>query len=321
MFCGFDAALAMKKIFEFISKAVRYTLGRLILIGLVAESSAIAKDSHEPSATASITIRTSGAWKLVESPNFRCWCQMADDQARQLATSCEAWRDRLRATWMCESVRERWLPKCEILVFPDRTQYNCALNRPGDLSVGCTRMKFDQGRTVFRRIDLRADVGDWLNAALPHELTHVVLGERFGGRSLPRWADEGIAMLSESSEKHQERLVNLREVLKRGTSITVQDLVQAQCITEPDKRDAYYGQSVALTSLLISKSTPARFADFIDDSRQMGFDHALRKHYQLNGIDALQREWDDWMKHPKEVSINSLSFQIRSNATVTAIKP
>ena len=71
-------------------------------------------------------------------------------------------------------------------------------------------MNFDQGRTVLRRIDVRADASDWSNAALPHELTHVVLGERFGGHALPRWADEGIAMLSESREKHRERVANLR---------------------------------------------------------------------------------------------------------------
>jgi hypothetical protein len=282
---------------------------------------ALAGDSpHHASSSvaATMTVRQVAGWKRVDSPNFRCWCQLSDDEARQLAESCEVWRDRLRATWMTAPVPTAWTPKCEVFVHPNRAAYNRALNRPGDVSVGSTQLDFDEGRTVSRRVDVRADASDWSNAALPHELTHVVLGERFGGQMLPRWADEGIAMLSESARKHQERLSNLRSLIGKRPMHSMRDLVQLQRLPEPHLRDAFYGQSLALSSLLIRKSTPAKFADFVEDCTAVGIDAALRKHYDLAGIAALQEEWNDWVKQPQAIKFASLAIQIDGDPLISS---
>ncbi len=266
-----------------------------------------------------ISVRVSGAWKLAESANFRCWCQLSDSEARQLAESCETWRTRLRATWISDPDRANWTPKCEVHVHPHRAAYNQILNRPGDMSVGSTIMNFDQGRTVQRRIDIRSDASDWSNAALPHELTHVVLGERFGGHALPRWADEGIAMLSESAEKHRERLESLQQILARQSAITLADLIKCNRVPSPQLRDAFYGQSLGLSSLLVRKSTPAKFADFVEESITVGVDLALERHYNLKNVAALQVEWNDWVKRPESITFVSLPIQVGKNANVASI--
>lgn len=253
-------------------------------------------------------VRRSGGWTVVETENFCCRSQLANDDALRLAQSCEVWRTRLRATWIASVDTANWQPKCDVYVHPDKPAYNRALNRPQDSSVGSTMMNFDQGRTVLRRIDVRADAVDWSNAALPHELTHVVLGERFGGHALPRWADEGIAMLSESTEKHRDRLANLREILLRGQSLRMDALITTSRLPAPQVRDAFYGQSVALTSLLVRRSTPAKFADFIELSQRQGIDRALSEQYQINGVAALQREWDQWTVAPGSVEFVSLQL-------------
>jgi hypothetical protein len=171
-------------------------------------------------------------------------------------------------------------------------------------------MNFDQGRTVLRRIDVRADASDWSNAALPHELTHVVLGERFGGHALPRWADEGIAMLSESPEKHDERLANLRDLLSRQRSMPLAEMIQLNRIPAPHQRDAFYGQSVALTSWLVRRSSPAQFADFIEDSQKIGFGSALKRHYAIEDLVALQQQWDQHSRAPETIGLVSLQLQV-----------
>lgn len=277
------------------------------LFGLVAIQSVRAE---------ALTVRTSGAWKLVESANFRCWSQLPDDEARELAQCCEAWRTRIRNTWIAEPNTMDWTPKCEVYVHPTVTAYNQTLRRPGDTSVGSTIMNFDQGRTVLRRIDVRADASDWSNAALPHELTHVVLGERFGGRTLPRWADEGIAMLSESAEKHRERRDNLQDILAKRPTLLISELVTTSRLPAPHLRDAFYGQSLALSSLLVRKQTPAKFADFVEESIVSGVDQALRKHYSLEGVAALQREWNDWVRDPEAVTFVSLPIQVGKETSV-----
>lgn len=265
-----------------------------------------------------ISVRTAGGWTITETQNFRCRCQLPEADARRLATSCEIWRVRLRKMWITDPVDSAWLPKCEVTVHPNKSAYNTALNRPGDRSVGSTMMNFDQGRTVLRRIDVRADAGDWSNAALPHELTHVVLGERFGGHALPRWADEGIAMLSESQEKHRERLVNLREKLASRQTIRLDELVRTNQLPAPQMRDSFYGQSVALTSLLIRQSTPAQFADFIEQAQQQGIELALREQYKIDGLPALQRRWDQWTQSPGSIEFATLQLHAGLTPIVVA---
>ena len=52
--------------------------------------------------------------------------------------------------------------------------------------------------------------------------------------------------------------------------------MRTERIPQPHLRDAFYGQSVALTSWLIRKSTPAKFAEFIEESQRTGIDLALK---------------------------------------------
>lgn len=262
-------------------------------------------------------IEVRGGWKVIESENFRCWSQLTDDEARQLTESCERWRTRLRTQWIAEPEVANWQPKCDVVVHPHRGQYTRALNRPGDSSVGSTRMQFDQGRTVSRRIDVRADASDWSNAALPHELTHVVLGERFGGRALPRWADEGIAMLSESAEKQGERLSHLQTVLAGGRELTLSQVTNSIGTVSPAQRDAFYSQSLALTSLLIEKSSAAAFADFVDDAAAGDLEGALRRHYQLESAAALQQAWRHWTRDPQRVRFAALPIQLPGDVNLS----
>ncbi|WP_157605130.1 peptidase MA family metallohydrolase [Schlesneria paludicola] len=265
---------------------------------------------ERPESSVPLTMRVTGVWKVVESPNFCCRGQLADGDMRRLAECCEAWRSRLRTLWITGVRSDVWAPKCDVYVHPTQVDYNLALNRPGDVSVGSTMMNFDQGRVVFRRIDVRADANDWSNAALPHELTHVVLGERFGGRSIPRWADEGIAMLSESVEKHRVRLTNLQQLISRRQTLSLYELVSLQRIPGPQQRDAFYGQSVGLASWMIHRSTPARFADFVDECQSLGMEKALRQHYQIDGLAGLQRDWDNWMRTPDAIEFVSLQLHV-----------
>ncbi|MEI8383030.1 MAG: hypothetical protein WCJ09_23110 [Planctomycetota bacterium] len=267
-------------------------------------------ENVESPASQAIEVRISGGWRIVESRNFRCWCQLADDEARRLAESCEAWRSRLRATWNPAAETVNWTIKCDLYVHPTREAYNAALGRPGDTSVGSTIMNFDQGVTVRRRIDVRADASDWSNAALPHEMTHVILGERFQGQPLPRWADEGIAMLSESADKHRERLENLQKLLTANTTCPIADVLSYTRLPAPHLRDAYYGQSLALTSLLIQKTSPAKFATFIEESRTSGIESALQSHYSIRDIAGLQRVWNEWTREPEKVSFVTLPIQL-----------
>ena len=54
---------------------------------------------------------------------------------------------------------------------------------------------------------------------LPHEATHVVLAGQFGDQPVPRWADEGMAVLTEPRDKIDRHLRNLPALPARGPAL------------------------------------------------------------------------------------------------------
>jgi hypothetical protein len=243
-------------------------------------------------------------WSSFETENFRYWCSGSPHNARELAGLCEVWRTRLVSAWQPDS--ERWTVKCDVCVHPNQTAYNRTLNRVGDSSVGATTLRMDAGRVVCRRIDLRADAADWADSALPHELTHVVLADQFSGNPLPRWADEGLAMLSESPAKRELRLGHLRNSLAGQPTYRLQDLLHVEQLPPAHLRDAFYGQSLALTSWLIERRGSDAFRRFLEAARDNGVDRALRDELHVAGIDALQHEWSQWTRTPHAMRITDL---------------
>lgn len=239
-------------------------------------------------------------WRVVETANFRCWSLLPSGEARSLAESCEIWRSALCDAWLeTSALHGTWTPRCDVVVYPSQTAYAHALGRPQDTSVGSTTLDFDSHRVTRRRIDLRADAVDWSNAALPHELTHVVLGDRFAGRPLPKWADEGMAMLAESQAKRNFRRTHLTALLQRHPGYRMHDLVKVDRLPPPEWRDAFYGQSAALVTLLVERKSPETFADCVEDSLTMGLEPALRQHYGLADLSELQTEWQRATSQPQ----------------------
>lgn len=238
-----------------------------------------------------VTVRRSAGWYVAVSDNFRCWTGHSEAEARTLATRCEQLRSRLGSQWGIDAIERPWTPRCDVMLHGTQAAYGTALGRPGEASVGCTRIQFDGDRIVSRRIDLRRDAPDWTVAALPHELTHAVLMERFG-RALPPWADEGMAMLSESAAKQETRLADLHQALHRRTTYDVRDLLAVRQLPPPHRRDAYYGQSLALTLWLVERSGgPREFARFLEASRETSIDEALRSELNLDGVAAVEQAW------------------------------
>lgn len=68
-------------------------------------------------------------------------------------------------------------------------------------TVGSSLVTVDKAKIASRRIDLLGDQTEFLTAALPHELTHVILRDRLMSTPPPRWADEGMAVLADTEAK------------------------------------------------------------------------------------------------------------------------
>jgi hypothetical protein len=242
----------------------------------------------------------SQGWKIVETANFRCQSQLEWAAARELAASCEAWKAALQMHWFGDEQALTWQPRCEVIVHPTQAGYNQTLGRPGDRSVGCTSLKCDGGRVVYRRIDVRSDAIDWSNAALPHEMTHVVLADRFGDKLMPSWINEGVAMLAEDEAKQRLRWTDLRSTLRTRPRYHLGDLMRVTNHPPASLRDAFYGQSLSLVGFLVEQADRETFWKFTGRLAQTSPEKALSEIYGYRSVDELQLAWRSWVERTAE---------------------
>ncbi len=242
-------------------------------------------DESLPPEIACCRFRSNG-WSIQETDNFRICTLDQNLKLEKLPAVCEALKAKIQTIWL-ENASETWQPRCDVIVHATLAEYRRTLGNGVGNSVGCATMRFDAGRIVSRRIDIRVDADNWQHDALPHELTHVVLADRFGTRQLPAWINEGIGVLAESNPKKKIRAGTFREAQKRGTVYTVPNLINLREYPKPQFRDAFYVQSAAIVQLLIERENPQEFMRFADCLLDSGMDQALRQVFDLDGLPAL----------------------------------
>lgn len=244
--------------------------------------------------SATVTLRCSACrccqCYVAETPNFRVHCCSSAERFRELAEACERSKTRTQTMWLGDN-SANWQPCCEAIVHATVGAYCRTLGPGSERTSGCSTVRLDKGRVAERRIDLRSDAEGWLTESLPHELTHVVLADRFTERRIPAWADEGIAMLAESPDKLQRRLNELRGVMSAGRTVSLRQLVSLENGPTPEFRASFYGQSVTLTGLLMERGTPEQFVRFVEAGQRDGYEKALRDIYGVESWSTLESEW------------------------------
>jgi hypothetical protein len=236
---------------------------------------------------------TAGNWQVLATASFRIL--HADPAlADRVARVAEAARDEQCRRWLGESARGAWSPKCDIYIYPNKALFSRMTGQPED-SPGFSTMGLNGGRIVARRVNLRADHPNLLASVLPHEVTHVVLADLFPDQPIPRWADEGMAVLAEPVSEQGLRAADLADPLAAGRLFRVQDLM---AMDYPDGKywGLYYAQSVSVTRYLVELDSPARFIQFLQASQDGGVEVQLRKHYQIDGFADLQRRWHTYAR-------------------------
>jgi hypothetical protein len=229
--------------------------------------------------------------QVAETAHFRIHHQQAHDLVDAVGRAAERTRLEMSRKWLGKDGAD-WNPKCDIFLYANGQEYYRATGQapttPGHADIESER---GTGRVLSRRIHLHCDVPDMVEGRLPHETTHVVLAGQFGGRALPRWADEGIAVLSEPEghvEKHRRNLVRSQTA---GELFNVRELMQLPDWPHARRVSAFYAQSVYLVDFLVRQRGPQTFTEFLREGMQHGYEPALQKHYGIRGFTDLQTRW------------------------------
>ncbi len=232
---------------------------------------------------------TGGRYALAETANFRVFHNLDEAKAEQIARIAESARAAAQKKWFGR-VLEDWAPKCDLYIHPTADVYSAETGKPGTVP-GHATIGTQGDRVVQRRLDMRLDHPEMLQRVLPHEATHVVLAGMFGPKPLPRWADEGMAVLTEPRRAVEMHLKNLPAHRSAGQLFQSQDLIESRDYPAPHLVGAFYAQSVSLVDYLSGLQGPETFAKAVRDAQSGGMEAALQKYYGIQGFADLHARW------------------------------
>lgn len=230
----------------------------------------------------------SKGWTVLESPSFRFCCAGKLNVSDRLVEATEKLRTDLAEKWL--GAASAWQPKCDLVLHATSAAYLRAVPG-GEQTAGCGLIETQGGKVVRRRIDLRADRAGWYDAALAHELTHVVLADLFPDGAVPAWADEGMAVLADPSPKQNLHLRDLHLARQQRATFRLVELFALEGYPAADRHATFYGQSASVVRFLVARGTPEQFARFVRTASDEGHDRALREIYGMQGVAELERRW------------------------------
>ncbi len=227
-------------------------------------------------------------WRVVETANFRVLHRHDLGLARRAAGVAESTRAAMYEKWFGKPASD-WSPRCEVILYEHGVAYAQGTGLSASLP-GYSAIQAEAGRVVRRHVDINGDAEDWLGAVLPHEVTHIVLWSEFGRGGLPRWAHEGIAVLSEPRERALRHLRNLPAHRHGGELFPLSELIRLTGYPERHRFGPFYAQSVSLIEFLANRKGAEVVTRFLQDGRRHGYEAALRQHYSCTFAD-LEEHW------------------------------
>ena len=229
-------------------------------------------------------------WSVTETANFVIY-HRDPALAEEVAQLSERARMASQDTWFRDEASPDWAPKCHMYLYPTGQEYSMATN-VGVESPGHSSVINNAGTIEKREVHLRADDPTMKYAVLPHEVTHVVLAGRFGTSSLPRWADEGMAVLTEPVDKQDAHLANLSRTHAMGRAYTCGQVMTMAQYPPGDRMRDFYAHSVGICRYLVERHGHDKLVEFLRLSLQTGnYEQSLKQIYGMGSFTDLEREF------------------------------
>jgi len=231
--------------------------------------------------------KTQDGYKIAETAHFRILHDQDKSMVEKVGVMAELTRSALQRKWFGEEAVD-WDGKCSIYLHADRENYLAKTKMKNTLGHMRT---LDYGGMFLRSIHLPCKEPSQVIDVLPHEVSHSVMAIRLQGRT-PRWADEGMAMLAETSASTQECLDRLPRYRKKDSLFALEVLMQTD---EADQFNTmeFYAQSTSLVQFLTSLKGPRVFTQFLRTyiTKGGGAEAALKKHYDIQSFGDLEARW------------------------------
>jgi hypothetical protein len=171
-------------------------------------------------------------------------------------------------------------------------------------SGGATEFGFDNGSILSITMHIEGSADRLIASVLPHEVTHTVLAYYFR-TPVPRWADEGSAVLSEDDRERAVHEQTVWQILQTpGRAIPLRRLFSLRDYPrDPSYVMALYAQGYSVTNFLVGQSNRQVFLAFVAQGMQNNgnnWDAALRTHYRYRSVEELESAWVQYLRNGRQ---------------------
>jgi hypothetical protein len=205
--------------------------------------------------------------------------------AQQAGQYAEHYRKEKALQWLGEEMQQ-WPEPCPVRL----TVTNSGAG-------GATSFAFDRGRVLGQQMHIEGTTERLLNSVLPHEVTHTVFAYKFR-QPVPRWADEGGAVLSEDDiERNRHDMLAWQILNTPGRLIPLRRLFALK--EYPGDVMALYAEGYSVSNFLVSTSNRPVFLSFVAQGMREGWDRAAQSHYHYNSVEELEQAWITSLKNSR----------------------
>jgi hypothetical protein len=211
--------------------------------------------------------------------------------AKQIGEYAEHYRRQKALEWLGQEM-PTWGRRCPLRVSISGS------------SGGATEFGFDNGSILSITMHIEGSADRLLASVLPHEITHTVLAYYFR-TPVPRWADEGSAVLSEDDRERAVHEQTVWQILHTpGRAIPLRRLFSLkEYPRDPSYVMALYAQGYSVTNFLVGQSDRRVFLAFVAQGMQnngTNWDAALRTHYRYRNIEELEGAWVQYLRNGRQ---------------------
>ncbi len=227
------------------------------------------------------------SWSLLTGENFRIWHRDRELAERVLAGAEKA-RLATAGAWFPNQPCEQWQPPCDVYLCPSGREY-AVEGRGSPNSAGQAVVVKDGHRVLRRKIVVNASDARLLDAVIPHEVAHIVVGSHFPHGYVPRWADEGIAMLSEPPHRQREYLLQFAKWNQKPGARNCRQIMSESEYLHARAAEEFYARSFHLAFYLVNRKGRESLIRYLETAMQSDVATALHSVYEISNFDELDR--------------------------------
>ncbi len=221
-------------------------------------------------------------WQHQDYPNLTVyWHDQPEDLIQQLLDVLDARLARIQLDVAIPAER-----KPQVFIYLNSVEIREAVLFQQDWTGALAFPRFNIILTAVNR-----DVLDWAKDALPHELTHLLVGEMVFGPydNLPTWLNEGLAEYSVPDAEY-DRDIYVQNAVSQGTLISLQSL-GGSFPTDPTQAVLAYAESRSVVAYLIGEYGWNKMSELLTMYREGTTNElALSTVYGLS-ISTLETRW------------------------------